>query len=108
MHHGTGESGKAAFAPARVAVIGLGYVGCVSAACLAELGNRVVGVDRDAHKVASVLDGRAPFFEPGLEELVRSNTAAGRLSATTELGDALEEADIALVCVGTPSERNGN
>jgi GDP-mannose 6-dehydrogenase len=55
-----------------------------------------------------VLNGRAPFYEPGLEELVRENVAAGRLSATTALTDALMEADIALICVGTPSEKNGN
>jgi len=93
---------------AGVAVIGLGYVGCVSAACLAALGYRVTGVDRDAHKVDAVLAGRAPFYEPGLGELVRDNTAAGRLSATTSVAEALEHADIALICVGTPSERNGN
>jgi GDP-mannose 6-dehydrogenase len=80
----------------------------VSAACLAELGNRVIGVDRDAHKVTAVMAGHAPFYEPGLEDLVRSNIAAERLSATTDLAGALDEADVALVCVGTPSERNGN
>jgi GDP-mannose 6-dehydrogenase len=91
-----------------VVVVGLGYVGCVSAACLAELGHRVTGVDRDAFKVNSVLAGHAPFYEPGLEDLVRNNVAAGRLSASTSLAEALENADVALICVGTPSERNGN
>lgn len=108
MNSGTGSTGNSTSAPARVAVIGLGYVGCVSAACLAELGNRVIGVDRDAHKVTAVMAGHAPFYEPGLEDLVRSNIAAERLSATTDLAGALDEADVALVCVGTPSERNGN
>jgi GDP-mannose 6-dehydrogenase len=92
----------------RIAVVGLGYVGCVTAACLAELGHQVVGVDRDEYKVKSVLEGRAPFFEPGLEELVQRNVSAGRLLATTELAAALEPSDIVLICVGTPSERNGN
>ncbi len=92
----------------RIAVVGLGYVGCVTAACLAELGHTITGVDRDAHKVASVLEGRAPFFEPGLGELVAANVTAGRLRATEDLDAALREADIALVCVGTPSARNGN
>ena len=94
--------------PQQVAVLGLGYVGCVTAACLAHVGHRVIGVDRDQFKVDSVLAGRAPFFEPGLEELVRGAVAAGRLSASVSLADALADADIALVCVGTPSEKNGN
>jgi GDP-mannose 6-dehydrogenase len=79
----------------------------VTAACLASLGHRVFGVDRDQHKINEVHNGRAPFYEPGLEELVRENIAAGRLSASTS-ADAIAEADIALVCVGTPSEKNGN
>src|SRR5581483_1519111 len=65
-------------------------------------------VDRDEHKVKSVLSGRAPFYEPGLEELVKENASAGRLGATTSLTDAIAQADIALICVGTPSEKNGN
>ena len=93
---------------AQIAVIGLGYVGCVTAACLANLGHRVVGVDRDAHKVANVLSGKAPFYEPGLEELVRSTVASGRLSASTSNEEGLRNADVALICVGTPSEKNGN
>ncbi|HEY1948141.1 MAG TPA: nucleotide sugar dehydrogenase [Bryobacteraceae bacterium] len=96
------------FTPANVAVIGLGYVGCVTAACLSSIGHHVTGVDRDEHKVTSVLNGDAPFYEPGLPELVRENVAAGRLKATTSLADAVQKADIALVCVGTPSEKSGN
>jgi GDP-mannose 6-dehydrogenase len=90
-----------------VAVFGLGYVGCVSAACLANLGHRITGIDRDAHKVQNVLDGIAPFFEPGLELLVNENVAAGRLTASTSI-EAVSDADVALICVGTPSEKNGN
>ena len=93
--------------PTQVAVLGLGYVGCVTAACLASLGHRVLGIDRDQHKVDNVLQGRAPFYEPGLDELVRQNTAAARLTASTS-ADGIADADIALVCVGTPSEKNGN
>ncbi len=92
----------------KVAVLGLGYVGCVSAACLASLGHTVIGVDRDEHKVKCVREHRAPFYEPGLEELVRDNVSAERLSASTSLAEGLRDADIALVCVGTPSEKNGN
>ena len=93
--------------PTQIAVLGLGYVGCVTAACLASLGHRVFGIERDPHKIREIQDGRAPFFEPGLEDLVRENVRPGRLSVCTS-ADAIAEADIALVCVGTPSERNGN
>jgi GDP-mannose 6-dehydrogenase len=96
------------WSPTNIAVVGLGYVGCVTAACLSGLGHEVTGVDRDEHKVRSVLNGEAPFYEPGLENLVRENVAAGRLRASTSLADALERAEIALICVGTPSEKSGN
>ncbi len=94
--------------PAHVAVLGLGYVGCVSSACLASIGHRVTGIDRDEFKVRRVSEGHAPFFEPGLEELVQSTVSAGNLSATASLAEGLASADVALICVGTPSERNGN
>src|ERR1700694_5134340 len=93
---------------ARVAVLGLGYVGCVTAACLAKLGHRVIGVDRDEYKVQNVLAGKAPFYEPGLEEIVRETSACGFLTATVSLAEGLADADVALICVGTPSEANGN
>ena len=89
-------------------MLGLGYVGSVTAACLAHLGHSVIGVDRDAHKVKSIECGKAPFYEPGLAELIEEGRANGRLTATTLLEPAIEQADIALICVGTPSERNGN
>ncbi|HLY17774.1 MAG TPA: nucleotide sugar dehydrogenase [Bryobacteraceae bacterium] len=91
-----------------VAVLGLGYVGSVTAACLAHLGHHVIGVDPDEHKVNSIQTARAPFYEPGLAGLIQEGSANGRLSATTMLEPALARADIALVAVGTPSERNGN
>ena len=91
-----------------VAVLGLGYVGCVTAACLARLGHKVIGVDRDEYKVNNVLAGKAPFYEPGLEEIVRETSGNGLLTATTSLEEGLRDADIALICVGTPSEANGN
>jgi GDP-mannose 6-dehydrogenase len=92
----------------KVSVFGLGYVGCVSAACLANLGHQVTGIDRDEYKVGRVRAGEAPFYEPGLAEIVRSTVAAGRLRATTSVSEGIADAGIALVCVGTPSERNGN
>jgi GDP-mannose 6-dehydrogenase len=91
----------------QIAVLGLGYVGCVTAACFAALGHRVMGIDRDRHKVDSVLAGRAPFYEPGLQELVRENIAAGQLSASTSAAGIADSA-VVMVCVGTPSEKNGN
>jgi GDP-mannose 6-dehydrogenase len=94
--------------PSRVAVLGLGYVGCVSAACLARLGHDVVGIDRDEFKVQSVNAGRAPFFEPGLDEIVSQTTSSGRFRATTSLSSVIDDADFAFICVGTPSEKNGN
>jgi GDP-mannose 6-dehydrogenase len=91
-----------------ITVFGLGYVGAVSAACLAQLGHRVVGVDRDEYKVRNILTGASPFYEPGLDDLIRTNVADGRLSACRTAAEGLREADVAFVCVGTPSERNGN
>jgi len=91
----------------QLAVIGLGYVGCVSAACFAKLGFHVVGIDRDEHKVRCIQEGSAPFYEPGLQDLVREGTSSGRLEASQDI-HALRTADIALVCVGTPSEKNGD
>ena len=91
----------------RLAVLGLGYVGCVTAACFAHLGYRVAGIDKDPHKVEALRHRQAPFYEPGLEQLIRETAAAGRLTATTDLKEGLEAADVALICVGTPSERSG-
>lgn len=91
-----------------IAVFGLGYVGCVTAACFAELGHRVIGIDVDARKVKAVLEGQAPFFEPGLESLIQANLNTGRLSATTSTQEALQQAEFAFLCVGTPSVSNGN
>lgn len=92
----------------KVAVFGMGYVGCVTAACLAKLGFRVTGVDKDAHKIENVLNGKAPFYEPGLEPIIQESVAAGLLTATANVDAAIADADIALLCVGTPSARNGN
>jgi GDP-mannose 6-dehydrogenase len=91
-----------------VVVLGLGYVGCVTAACLAELGHSVIGVDRDGSKVKNITEGHAPFYEPGLEALVENGVRSGNLRATTSASDPLRDADIVMACVGTPSERNGN
>ena len=75
-----------------VAVFGMGYVGCVTAACLSRDGHHVIGVDVDPDKVATLQAGRSPVAEPGLEELVRAQVAAGRLEATTDAADAVRRA----------------
>jgi GDP-mannose 6-dehydrogenase len=88
--------------------MGLGYVGCVSAACLAEIGNNVLGVDRDANKVEAVRNAQSPFFEAELDGLIQSNVTAGRLKAGALNAEALDAADVVMLCVGTPSQANGN
>ena len=89
----------------RIAVIGTGYVGLVSGACFSEFGVSVTCVDTDAAKIARLRRGEMPIYEPGLEALVAGNTAAGRLSFTTELLPAIEGADAVFIAVGTPSRR---
>ena len=91
-----------------VSVFGLGYVGSVSAASFAADGHTVVGVDVNPDKVASLNEGRSPIVEKGLDELIRDNTANGRLRATTSTKEAVDATDLSLVCVGTPSRRNGS
>jgi GDP-mannose 6-dehydrogenase len=91
----------------RVSIFGLGYVGCVTAACLAELGHTVIGVDVQASKVDAIHQGRAPLIEPGLDELIAAHTRAGQLRATTHAREAIHASDMALICVGTPSLANG-
>lgn len=86
----------------RIVMIGSGYVGLVSGACLADAGHDVVCVDRDPARIRSLSDGDVPFFEPGLEELVRATVKAGRLSFTTDLAAAIRGADAAFITVGTP------
>jgi GDP-mannose 6-dehydrogenase len=92
----------------KVSVFGLGYVGSVSAASFAADGHTVVGVDVNPDKVASLNDGRSPIVEKGLDELIRDNAANGRLRATTSTAEAVAATDLSLICVGTPSRRNGS
>lgn len=91
-----------------VSVFGLGYVGSVSAASLAADGHTIVGVDVNPDKVASLNDGRSPIVEEGLDELIRENVANGRLRATTSTAEAVSSTELSLICVGTPSRRNGS
>ena len=86
-------------------VLGLWHLGCVTAACCAKQFN-VIGLDFDAEVVAQLKDGKAPLFEPGLDALIQHGLESGRLSFTTEKGDALQKADILWVCFDTPVDEN--
>jgi len=91
----------------KVAIFGLGYVGFTAACCIASEGHTVVGVDVSDAKIADIEGGIAPFEEPGLQDLMDEAQAADRFSATKSASDALAEADLAIVCVGTPSGPDG-
>ena len=88
-----------------VSVIGIGYLGSVHAACMADLGHTVIAVDVDAEKIAALAGGHSPIYEPGLDELLARVLPTGRLTFTTELADAAA-ADVHFICVGTP-QREG-
>ncbi|MBO0663040.1 UDP-glucose/GDP-mannose dehydrogenase family protein [Jiella sp. MQZ9-1] len=89
----------------RLVMIGSGYVGLVSGACFADFGHDVVCVDVDDGKIAALNAGKVPIFEPGLDAIVQSNAAAGRLRFTTDLAGVVREADVVFIAVGTPSRR---
>jgi GDP-mannose 6-dehydrogenase len=92
----------------KLSVFGLGYVGCVSAACFAREGHEVVGVDVNATKVEIINGGRSPIVEAGVGELIGEMAAAGRLRATADTAEAIRNSEVSLVCVGTPSNANGS
>jgi len=92
----------------QICVVGVGYVGLVTAACFADLGNRVVALDVDEKRVENLKKGIMPIYEPGLEELVNRNVRSDRLSFTTSYEDALKGAEFAFIAVGTPSGVDGN
>ncbi len=89
----------------KIAMVGSGYVGLVSGACFADFGHDVVCIDKDETKIAALLDGVMPIYEPGLDTLVASNVAAGRLSFTTDLATGIDGASAIFIAVGTPSRR---
>ena len=92
----------------RLSVFGIGYVGCVSAACFAKAGHDVIGVDLNSTKVEIMNSGKSPIVETGIEELISAMVSAGRLRATTASAEAIMNSDVSLVCVGTPSNANGS
>ena len=91
----------------KIAIIGTGYVGLVTGACLADAGNAVCCVDKNAQKIDHLKQGHIPIYEPGLEEVVKHNEDEGRLAYTTNLDQALEEATICFICVDTPPDGDG-
>ena len=91
----------------RVTVVGSGYVGLVSGACLADVGNDVLCMDTDHIKIDDLKQGRIPIYEPGLEQLIRNNSEAGRLAFTTDLSEAVQFGQIIFIAVGTPPDEDG-
>lgn len=92
----------------KLSIFGLGYVGCVSAACFGKAGHEVIGVDVNQLKVDMINDGRSPIVEPGIQDLIGSAVKENRLRATTDASDAVNESDMSLLCVGTPGNHNGS
>ncbi len=91
----------------KIVVFGLGYVGFTAACCLAHEGHSVVGIDVSEKKVRAILDGKSPIIEPGVDEMLTEGLANGRITAVSAIGDHLDDADVAIVCVGTPSGVDG-
>jgi GDP-mannose 6-dehydrogenase len=92
----------------KLSIFGIGYVGCVSAACFATTGHTVIGVDANPTKVQIINDGGSPIVEPGIGELIAEAVTSGNLSATTDYAEAVINSELSLVCVGTPSNANGS
>lgn len=92
----------------KISIFGIGYVGCVSAACLARAGHEVMGVDVNPTKVEIINSGASPIVEPGINELIADVVKAGKLSATSDTARAVNSTEISLICVGTPSKPNGS
>jgi len=92
----------------KIAVIGTGYVGLVTAAILADFGNQVRGVDIDKKKIASLKKGKVPFYEPGLKKIINRNLEKKRLSFTSSYNQAIPGSKIIFICVGTPAKKNGD
>ncbi|MEZ3440021.1 UDP-glucose/GDP-mannose dehydrogenase family protein [Alistipes sp.] len=91
-----------------IAIVGTGYVGLVSGTCFAEMGANVTCIDKDKHKIAALLAGEVPIYEPGLDRMVRSNVEAGRLRFATDLTQCIDQVDIVFSAVGTPPDEDGS
>jgi GDP-mannose 6-dehydrogenase len=91
-----------------IAIFGMGYVGAVSGACLAQLGHKVIGVDVNPTKVNMINEGVSPIIEKDIDQIIKEQTSSGNYSATTNTAEAIDATDVAFICVGTPSQRNGS
>ena len=91
-----------------ISIFGLGYVGCVGVGCLAELGHNVIGVDINESKVNLINQGKATIIEKDIDEIIRKNRIEGRIRATLDVKDAVDNSDVAIICVGTPNDDNGH
>src|SRR5512135_2549193 len=94
--------------PMKICTVGAGYVGLVSAACLAETGNDVICVDKDEGRITRLCEGLVPIYEPGLEGLVQRNVRSGRLRFTTDLQEGVHQSLIIILAVGTPAAADGS
>lgn len=92
----------------RISIFGLGYVGAVCAGCLSARGHDVVGVDVAKDKIDMINAGKSPIVEPGLGELLAQGIQTGRLRGTTNFAEAIRDTDLSMICVGTPSKKNGD
>lgn len=91
----------------RISVVGTGHVGLTTAVCLASIGHEVLGVDEDAGKIGLISEGKVPFHEPGLQEMLRQEFALGRMRVSTDVSDAARQRDVIFICVGTPTGQGG-
>ena len=89
----------------KLCMIGTGYVGLVSGVCFSDLGNDVICVDKDINKINNLRNSVIPIYEPGLDELVKKNFKAGRLTFTSDLSKAVKSSNIIFICVGTPTKK---
>ena len=92
----------------KISVFGLGYVGCITSACIAKGGYSVIGVDINKLKVQMINNKKSPIFEPGLELLIKDSIEKNKFRATMDVENAILNSDISFICVGTPSKENGN
>ena len=92
----------------KISIFGMGYVGCVTAACLMKQGHSIIGVDVIKEKVEVLNKKRWPIFEPGLDDLARKQLSLNRLEATNDEQKAIDESQISIICVGTPGQPDGN